>query len=153
MGRKAGCPNQSYYHYRLNYYNDDDVMLSTEYFISIYDICNKFDVTYRNCSYIILKGKVKQGKFKNYEIIKVKEPIYKSIKRTINEITEHLSNSDNDNIDKELSVLSTDDEFIESKEPNMFVVDSDTSSNETDNLHAGSYNDFNTHEFKQNLGT
>lgn len=117
MGRTNNSHNKSYYHYRLNLYNDD-VMLSTEFFISIYDICDKFDVTYRNCSYIILKGRIKQGKFKNYEIIKVKEPIYKSVKRTLNEITEHLSNSHSDNSDngdsdsnsnKELLSLSSDD--------------------------------------------
>ena len=133
MGRTNNSHNKSYYHYRLNYYNDD-VMLSTEYFISIYDICNKFDVTYRNCSYIILRGRMKQGKFKNYEIIKVKEAIYKSIKRTINEITEHLSNSDDNNKDNNIdSSLSTDDENIES-EPNMFITHSDTSSDSSEQI-------------------
>ena len=134
MGRTNNSHNKSYYHYRLNYYNDD-VMLSTEYFISIYDICNKFDVTYRNCSYIILRGRMRQGKFKNYEIIKVKEAIYKSIKRTINEITEHLSNSDNDN-NKDNNIdssLSTDDENIES-EPNIFITHSDTSSDSSEQI-------------------
>ena len=136
MGRTNNSHNKSYYHYRLNYYNDD-VMLSTEYFISIYDICNKFDVTYRNCSYIILRGRMKQGKFKNYEIIKVKEPIYKSIKRTINEITEHLSNSNSDDNNKDNNIdssLSTDDDNIESNEPNMFIIHSDTSSDSSEQI-------------------
>ena len=93
MPRTSSSCNKTFYHYKVNQMDKNDNIISTNYFMSIYDICEKFNTGYRNVSHAVNKGRVQRGLFKEYQILKVQEPVYKLVMRTKEEILEGESDA------------------------------------------------------------